>query len=114
MSGVLAKPLMKAGWHSRLLEALQRDGRDMKAISKASGLGPNYVQQLVRYRKKPRIDSFVKLLEALGRTDALYIITGNADLEVDDRLYRAFDELDETGKEAVIAAFVALRASQRK
>lgn len=86
----------------------------MKAISLAAGLGENYVQQLVKDRKKPRIDSFVKLLEALGRTDAIYIITGNANLELDDRLYRAFEELDDPGKEALIAAFVALRASQRK
>jgi len=99
-------------WFDRLLEAIQRDGRDMKAISLAAKLGENYVQQMVKDRKKPKIDSLVKLLSALGRADTLYIVTGTKFTDEDRRLLAVAAELDDEGKRALISAFVALRGSQ--
>jgi hypothetical protein len=113
MNGVLSRLLMDDGWFERLLEAVQRDGRDFKAISLAAGLGPNFVQQMVKYRKAPKIDSFVKLMTALGRTDVIYIITGNEFSDVDQQLYEVAAGLDDESKEALIAAFAALRPSSR-
>lgn len=113
MISVLTLSAMNDGWFGRLLTAVQRDGRDMKAISLDAGLGRNYVQQMVKYNKQPKVDSLVKLLAALGRSDALYIITGNEFSEVDEQLYRVAAGLDDSGKEALIAAFVALRSSER-
>lgn len=99
-------------WFDRLLEAVSRDGRDMKAISRAAKLGENYVQQMVKDRKVPKIDSLVKLLQALGRADTLYIITGTEFTAEDRRLLEVASALDDDGKRALIAAFVALRDSQ--
>ena len=98
-------------WFTRLLEAVTRDGRDMKAISLAAGLGQNYVQQMVKDHKKPKIDSLVKLLQALGRADTLYIITGTKFSGEDRRLLDVAAELDDAGKHALMAAFVALKGA---
>lgn len=96
-------------WFDRLLEAVERDERDMKKLSLDAKLGENYVQQMVRNRKTPKIDSLVKLLSALGRADTLYIITGTEFSAEDRRLLEVAAALDDDGKRALIAAFVALR-----
>jgi transcriptional regulator with XRE-family HTH domain len=103
---------MDERWFDRLVEAIRRDGRTMQAISKDAGLGENYVQQMVKDRKKPKIDSLVKLLQALGRADTLYIITGTEFTDEDRRLLEVASALDDAGKRALIAAFAALRESQ--
>jgi transcriptional regulator with XRE-family HTH domain len=99
-------------WFERLLEAVRRDGRDMKAISLAAGLGENYVQQMVKDRKKPRIDTLVRLLQELGRADTLFIVTGTKFTEEDRRLLEVAASLEDEGKRALIEAFAALRAGR--
>lgn len=99
-------------WFDRLLDAVRRDGRDMKAISAAAGLGENYVQQMVKDRKKPKINTLVRLLKALGRADTLYIITGTAFTDVDRQLLEVAAPLDDAGKRALVEAFAALAATQ--
>lgn len=96
-------------WFDRLIEAVKRDGRDMKAISKAAKLGENYVQQMVKDGKKPKINTLVRLLQALGRADTLYIITGTEFSAADRRLLEVAAQLDDDGKQALIAAFAALK-----
>lgn len=98
-------------WFDRLLSVVERDGRDMKALSADAGLGENYVQQMVKYRKMPTVRSLVKLLDALGRADTLYIVTGEQFTPIDRRLLSVAAELDDEGKRALIAAFAALRAA---
>jgi transcriptional regulator with XRE-family HTH domain len=99
-------------WFDRLLDAVRRDGRDMKAISLSAGLGENYVQQMLKDRKKPKINTLVRLLKALGRADTLYIITGAGFSDVDRQLLEVAGALDDEGKRALIGAFVALAATQ--
>lgn len=84
----------------------------MKAISLESGFSENYVQQMVKNNKIPKVDSLVKLLQGLGRADVLYIITGERFTDEDRRLLDVAGALDDEGKRALIAAFVALKASQ--
>lgn len=99
-------------WFDRLLDAVRRDGRDMKAISLSAGLGENYVQQMVKDRKKPKINTLVRLLKALGRADTLYIITGTQFSEADRQLLEVASALDDDGKQALIGAFAVLAATQ--
>lgn len=84
----------------------------MKRISLDAGLGENYVQQMLKERKKPKINTLVRLLRALGRADTLYIITGTQFSEEDRRLLEVASLLDDDGKRALIGAFAALAASQ--
>ena len=67
---------MKDGWFLRLCEAVRRDERSLNQISLDAGLGRNYVQQMIKEEKKPGTDRLLRLLDVLGRNDALYIYTG--------------------------------------
>jgi len=102
---------MNGDWFDRLEKAVLADGRDMKALSLAAGLGQNYVQQMLKDRKEPRIGTFVKLLGVLGRSSAIYIITGSEFSPIDQQLFEAAATLDEKGKQHLIAAFAAMRAA---
>lgn len=104
---------MDNGWFDRLVDAILRDGRDMKAISLAAGLGQNYVQQMVKDRKKPKIDTLVRLLNELGRADTLWIITGQEFTDEDRRLLEIAASLEDDGKRKLIEAFAALAAAQQ-
>lgn len=104
---------MDNGWFDRLVDAIIRDGRDMKAISLAAGLGQNYVQQMVKDRKKPKIDTLVRLLNELGRADTLWIITGQEFTDADRALLEVAASLEDEGKRKLIEAFAALAAAQQ-
>lgn len=104
---------MDNGWFDRLVDAIVRDGRDMKAISLAAGLGQNYVQQMVKDRKKPKIDTLVRLLNELGRADTLWIITGQEFTDEDRQLLEVAASLEDDGKRKLIEAFAALAAAQQ-
>lgn len=99
-------------WFDRLLEAVNEDGRDFATLSRDAKLGRNFVQQMVTYGKRPKVTSLVALLQALGSASALYIITGRKADAADQRLLEVAAELDDARKQALIDAFVALKASQ--
>jgi transcriptional regulator with XRE-family HTH domain len=63
-------------WLDRLHEAIEKDGRSLRAISSAAGYGPNFVQQLLKYEKEPGIDKLARVLDVLGREAALYVLAG--------------------------------------
>lgn len=67
---------MKEGWHSRLIRAIELDGRSLREISLEAGLGPNYIQQMVKYDKEPGTAKFVRILEVLGSAASLYVTLG--------------------------------------
>lgn len=100
-------------WFERLLEAIERDERGMRALSLAAGFGPNYVQQMFTDRKKPRVDSLVRLLNTLGSADTLYIITGRQFTAQDQQLLEVASALEDDGKRKLIAAFAALAETQQ-
>jgi len=64
-------------WRERLIEAIQNDGRSLRAISLDAGLGPNYVNQLIAPNSRgPTAEKLIKLLNTL-RVSPTYIITGS-------------------------------------
>lgn len=67
---------MKGGWEKRLREAIDEDGRSMRAISLASGLGPNYVEQTFNRGSSPTQNKLAAIMDQLGAPAALYIYTG--------------------------------------
>lgn len=67
---------MKSGWFERLVEVIEADDREYKAISQAAGLGQNYVQQLVKDGKDPTIGKFLAIMDVLGERHIEYIMTG--------------------------------------
>lgn len=85
---------MDSGWYERFLRAIEEDDRDMKAISRAAGLGPNYVQQMVKDGKRPGVDRFMAILNTLGSASALYVLTGINMSEEDEEFFRVVGSLD--------------------
>lgn len=67
---------MDNSWYPRLLEAIERDPRSRTAISIAAGLGPNYLQQMIKDGKEPGANKLERLLAALGTASTFYIMTG--------------------------------------
>jgi len=56
---------MQDEWFERLKAAIANDGRSLRDISLAAGLGPNYVQQMIKRDQPPKIATRDKLLEIL-------------------------------------------------
>lgn len=79
---------MSETWFDRLAIAIERDGRSLRAISQAANCGPNYLQQLMKDRKEPGVERFLKIVKALGTASALYVLTG-VDLTRDDEEFFA-------------------------
>ncbi len=94
---------MNEGWYSRLVEAIEKDGRSHRAISLAAGLGPNYVHQMIADGKEPGTAKFVRLLESLGAEASLYVTLGfELTPETTDVLAR-FSELTGSQRDALLA-----------
>ena len=99
---------MDEKWFDRLIETIERDPRGMGELSVAAGLGRNYVQQMIGSRKIPKIDTFIKLVSALGEDNAYFIITGQELSPQDRRLLQISSSLEDEGKQRLIEAFAAL------
>jgi transcriptional regulator with XRE-family HTH domain len=57
-------------WKQRLRAQIAADGRAMKAISLAAGLGETFVADIFNKSRVPSIDNFTALAKALGTTVA--------------------------------------------
>ena len=75
---------MSDKWLDRLHETLQDNPKSLRAISKAAGCGPNYLQQMLRNGKEPGADRLARILDVLGREKSLYVLTG-IDISKEDR-----------------------------
>ena len=53
---------------ARIHDAVQRDGRSMRAISLAAGLNQHFVAQLLSTGREPGVGQFLALCEELGVT----------------------------------------------
>ena len=105
---------MQNGWRSRLIEAINADGRDYKAISLEAQCGENYVQQFIKEGKGMGVDRFVRLLRALGRVPSLYIILGTDLTAEDEELMALVSNLSPEQKQAAIQFFRSQPISARK
>jgi transcriptional regulator with XRE-family HTH domain len=54
------------GWRKRLAASVKADGRSLREISLAAGLGHNYLHTVLKVGKEPRISQIGKLAETLG------------------------------------------------
>lgn len=68
-------------WLGRIRAAIEADGRSLRAISVAAGLGPNYVSEMIGKKKVPAVDKLLRLCREL-KVSATFILTG-ADISGD-------------------------------
>ncbi|MBY6005401.1 helix-turn-helix transcriptional regulator [Salipiger bermudensis] len=88
------KRSMKEDWFQRLEEVIEADGRSLRKLSEDAKLGPNFVQQLLKYRKDPRASQLSKLLDALGKPAEFYVLTGSRLQPVDIEFLELVSGLD--------------------
>lgn len=67
---------MREGWADRLRTAISEDGRSMRAISLAAGVGPNYLEQTLNRGSAPTQNKLASIMDQLGPEASLYIYTG--------------------------------------
>jgi hypothetical protein len=103
---------MSDEWFDRLIEAVKADPRSDRAISRDAKLGTNFVQQLLRERKKPRVDSLMALLEALGSASLLYIFKGVKVGPQDEELLALVLRLDPSLREPALRLLQQVQARE--
>ncbi len=57
---------MHENWKKRLVEAIDADSRSDRAISKAAGLGVNFVNELKNTDKDPSVNKVLRLAKELN------------------------------------------------
>lgn len=61
-------PMDESTWKRRLRAKIVADGRKMKAISLAAGLGETFVRDLLKRDRDPTIGNLMALAKTLGTT----------------------------------------------
>jgi len=100
---------MEENWKTRLLQAIDSDGRSDRAISTAANLGVNFVNELRNTAKEPSVEKILRLAAELNLS-VTYLFLGR-DLSRDDEdLLLVLQSLPASAKEGLLAA---LRASKK-
>lgn len=76
---------MDGEWLARLKKAIEVDGRSMRAISLAAGLGANYLSEVIRNGKEPGVEKMMRICEAMN-VSFTSIVTG-VELDADAESY---------------------------
>lgn len=96
------------GWRTRLLEAVERDGRTDIAIARAAGLGRNFVQQLRTTNRQPSVPNLIALADALG-VSLVYLFVGSDFTQQDEEFFRLLRDLPPEGRAAVLQLLKSAR-----
>lgn len=62
-------PAMATDWRKRLEQELAAQGRDMKEVSVAAGLGETYIRDALKRGRGGKVEYLRKIAKALGRPD---------------------------------------------
>jgi hypothetical protein len=103
---------MEKEWQKRFEARVEQDGRSARAISLAAGLGPNFVQQMLKTGREPGIDKFLAVLGVMGTSSALYVLTGQDFTEQDAEFLRLVGGMDPEMKAEALRFFQMLQARQ--
>lgn len=94
-------PTMKTDWRDRLIEAIDRDGRSLRAISRAANLGSNYLTQMRERGTAPTTQALVSLCDVLG-VSVTSILIGAAMSPSEEELLRLAAGLSDRKKDLLI------------
>lgn len=93
--------VVSQGWRVRLAEAVERDGRSHRELSRAAGLNPGYLHQVLMLGKSPTVDKLLPLCAAL-RVSAAWVLYGSDVTREDEELVRLLRR-DPGTREALLA-----------
>lgn len=99
---------MSEGWFDRLREAIEASDKSMPEISLAAGRGRNYVQQMLKNRKQPGIENLLRILDALGSADAIYVLTGIQLTQETLDFVRVFEKIPDSQIDHALAVLRAM------
>lgn len=102
---------MDKNWFPRLLAAIEADPRSKRKLSLDAGLGPNFVQQMIADKKQPGADKLQALLDALGYTQMIYILTGIEMTEKDEEAVKAILGLSPSLRQRAKELFLEIKAA---
>lgn len=88
-------------WRTRLIEAIDADGRSDRAISLAAKLGPNFVNELRNQNKEASVSKVLALAEQV-HVSAGFLFTGLAFSTQDEEVLRAFLALGPEQRQALL------------
>ena len=96
-------------WLDRLLAEIERKGMTQRSVSLKAGLGPGYVNSLVKEGKDPALDHVMRICAALD-VSAAYVLFGINVTPETERIMRAVEDSPE--RRAALVALLGL--SQRQ
>lgn len=102
---------MNKDWFPRLLEVIAKDPRSMRKLSKAAGLGENFIQQMIKNRKQPGAENLQAILDLLGYTQMIYVLTGIEVGEEDEGAIRALLSLSPAARQRAKDLFLEIERS---
>jgi hypothetical protein len=93
---------MNEDWFPRLVDAIRADGRSMRDISAAAGLGANFIQQMLKV---------FAILDALGTARTFYVLTGIEMTPSDEPIIREMLTLSPDQRQKMMDLIASMRAS---
>lgn len=104
---------MESAWKIRLKKALEDDGRKMSVISKAAGLGVNYVSQFINTDTTPSVEAFMAITREL-KVSPVYILLGFEMTATTEDLVARFEGMEEDRRDALLKALDLEKVSSRR
>lgn len=99
---------MNRDWFPRLLAVIEKDPRSKRKLSQDAGLGDNFVQQMIKNGKQPGAENLQALLDTLGYTKMIYVLTGIELLDEDEGAIRALLSLPAATRQKAKDLFLAI------
>ena len=96
-------------WLARLLAEIERKGMTQRSVSLKAGLGPGYVNSLVKEGKDPALDHVMRICAALD-VSAAYVLFGINVTPETERIMRAVEDSPE--RRAALVALLGLSQKQ--
>jgi transcriptional regulator with XRE-family HTH domain len=97
-------------WKARLALGIENSGKSQREISLAAGLGPGYVNSILRESKDPTITNLIKLCEAADLS-LYYILVGVDVSREEEDLLRLLTQADSDVKQSVLTLLRSRRSA---
>jgi transcriptional regulator with XRE-family HTH domain len=99
-------------WRTRLIQAVDADGRSDRAISEASGLGVNFVNELRKGEKEPGVNKVIKLAATLNLS--LGFVFNGAEISARDEAdLKVFLSLSPENRQSILSLARQLVTAER-
>lgn len=90
------------GWKDRLADAIDKDGRSLRALCQAANVSVNVLSQLFNCGKVPKITTFAAICRVLN-VSPIYVLEGVDLARTDIELLKAWNAASEARRGAMLA-----------